>query len=69
MSRTQLYKVCKIKLYSLKINQLNQSSQAGFFFNSTPAKNTNFEVKLLLCVSSDLSYKYTIETRVLKAHI
>ena len=56
--------------YSLKINELNQSSQAGvFFFNSTPAKDTNFWVKLLLCVSSDLSYRYTIETRVHTAHI
>ena len=56
--------------YSLKINELNESSQAGVnFFNSTPAKNTNFQVKLLLCVSSHLSYRYTIETRVLTATI
>ena len=56
--------------YSLKINELIQYSPAGVnFFNLTPAKNTNFWVKLLLCVSSDLSYRYTIETRVLAAHI
>ena len=57
-------------MHSLKINELNQSSQAGvIFFNSTPAKYTNFCVKLLLCVSSDLSFRYTIETRVLTADI
>ena len=56
--------------YSLKINEFNQSSQAGvIFFNSSPAKNTNFWVKLLLCVSSDLSNRYTIETRVLTDHM
>ena len=33
----------ELKDHSLKINELNQSSQAGvIFFNSTPAKNTNF---------------------------
>ena len=32
-----------IDKYSLKVNELNHSSQAGvIFFNSTPAKNTNF---------------------------
>ena len=58
------------QFYSLKLNELNQSSQAGVnFFFSTPAKNTNFWVKLLLCVSSDLSYRYTIETQILTAHV
>ena len=45
------------------------SSRSYFFFNSTPAKNTHFWVKSLLRVSSDLSYRYTIETRVLTAQI
>ena len=32
-------------IYSLKINELNRSSQAGiYFFDSTPAKNTMFEL-------------------------
>ena len=35
--------ISKLQFHFLKINELNQSSQAGvIFFNSTPAKNTNF---------------------------
>ena len=31
------------EFYSLKLNELNRSSEAGVnFFNSSPAKNTNF---------------------------
>ena len=43
----EIYKtIFKTLDYSLKINELNQSSQAGvIFFNSTPAKKTNFWVK------------------------
>ena len=53
-----------MNIYSLKINQLFQSSQAGvyFIFNSTPAKNTSVWVKKSFCVSSSLSCRCTIDT-------
>ena len=56
---------------SLKINELINSSQARvyFFFNSTLAQNTSVWVKYTFCVSSKLSCRYTIDTRVFTAHL
>ena len=54
--------------YSLKLNELIQSSQTRvyFFFKLTPAKNTSVQVKQSFYISSSLSCRYTIDTRVLQ---
>ena len=38
--------------------------QEFIFFNSIPAKNTSVWVKFTFCISANMSYTYTIDTRV-----
>ena len=62
--------VCSKYLYSFKINELVQSSQAGvYFFSWIPAENTSVWVKQPFCISCNLSCRYTIDNRIFTTHL